>query len=128
MSTTSRLKRKARGERPYFFDDPNVDKVVSMVMGLAGEVAVARDRLDTIERLLETKGLLKRAEIEAYEPTAVVMAERAAWRESFLGEILRIVEIDLDAVATGDTRPYDEAIAAVEKDRQPGHVAKKPEV
>lgn len=128
MSTTSRLKRKARGERPYFFDDPNVDKVVSMVMGLAGEVAVARDRLDTIERLLETKGLLKRAEIEAYEPTAVVMAERATWRESFLGEILRIVEIDLDAVATGDTRPYDEAIAAVEKDRQPGHVAKKPEV
>lgn len=128
MSTTSRLKRKARGERPYFFDDPNVDKVVSMVMGLAGEVAVARDRLDTIERLLETKGLLKRAEIEAYEPTAVVMAERTAWRESFLGEILRIVEIDLDAVATGDTRPYDEAIAAVEKDRQPGHVAKKPEV
>ena len=128
MSTTSRLNRKARGERPYFFDDPNVDKVVSMVMGLAGEVAVARDRLDTIERLLETKGLLKRAEIEAYEPTAVVMAERTAWRESFLGEILRIVEIDLDAVATGDTRPYDEAIAAVEKDRQPGHVAKKPEV
>ena len=56
------------------------------------------------------------------------MAERTAWRESFLGEILRIVEIDLDAVATGDTRPYDEAIAAVEKDRQPGHVAKKPEV
>ena len=128
MSTTSRLKRKARGERPYFFDDPNVDKVVSMVMGLAGEVAVARDRLDTSERLLETKGLLKRAEIEAYEPTAIVMAERTAWRESFLGEILRIVEIDLDAVATGDTRPYDEAIAAVEKDRQPGHVAKKPEV
>ena len=128
MSTTSRLNRKARGERPYFFDDPNVDKIVSMVMGLAGEVAVARDRLDTIERLLETKGLLKRAEIEAYEPTAVVMAERAAWRESFLGEILRIVESDLDAVATGDTRPYDEAIAAVEKDRQPGHVAKKPEV
>ena len=128
MNTTSRLNRKARGERPYFFDDPNVDKIVSMVMGLAGEVAVARDRLDTIERLLETKGLLKRAEIEAYEPTAVVMAERAAWRESFLGEILRIVEIDLDAVATGDTRPYDEAIAAVEKNRQPGHAAKTPEV
>ena len=125
MRTTSRLKRKARGERPYFFDDPNVDKVVSMVMGLAGEVAVARDRLDTIERLLETKGLLKRAEIEAYEPTAAVMTERAAWRESYLGEILRIVEIDLEAVATGDTRPYEEAIANVEKDRQPARVRKK---
>ncbi len=125
MRTTSRLKRKARGERPYFFDDPNVDKVVSMVMGLAGEVAVARDRLDTIERLLESKGLLKRAEIEAYEPGVAVMAERAAWRESYLGEILRIVEIELEAVATGDTQSYDEAIAAVEKDRQPGRARKK---
>jgi DNA-binding transcriptional ArsR family regulator len=53
MSVGSTLKRKAKGERPYFFDDPNVDRVVSMVMGLAGEVAVLHDRLDTLERLLE---------------------------------------------------------------------------
>ena len=53
MTAAIRLKRKARGERPYFFADPNVDKVIAMVMGLAGEVAVMRDRLDTLERLLE---------------------------------------------------------------------------
>ena len=47
------LKRKAKGERPYFFDDPNVDKLVSMIMGLAGETSVLMDRVDTIERLLE---------------------------------------------------------------------------
>jgi hypothetical protein len=35
MSTSVKLKRKARGERPYFFADPNVDKVIAMVMGLA---------------------------------------------------------------------------------------------
>jgi hypothetical protein len=110
---TVRLKRKARGERPYFFDDPNVDKVIAMVMGLAGEVAVMRDRLDTLERLLERAGGLARAEIDAYRPDPVVEAERAAWRETFLGEVLRIVEIELEALASGDTEPYDQAIAAV---------------
>lgn len=112
-----RLKRKARGERPYFFDDPSVDKVVAMVMGLAGETAVMRDRLDTVERLLEEKGLLKRAEIEAYRPSPGVQAERAAAREAFLGEVLRIVEIELEAAASGDTAPYDSAIETVEQDR-----------
>ncbi|MGB1884860.1 MAG: hypothetical protein ACPHUF_13205, partial [Gammaproteobacteria bacterium] len=77
--------------------------VVAMVMGLAGETAVMRDRLDTIERLLETKGLLRRAEIEAYQPSDEVLADRSAWREAYLSEILRIVEIELEAVARGDT-------------------------
>lgn len=111
--TTVRLKRKAKGERPYFFADPNVDKVIAMVMGLAGEVAVMRDRLDTVERLLEGHGL-RRADIDAYQPSAEVAAERAAWREAFLGEVLRIVEIEIEALASGDNAPYDEAITLVE--------------
>lgn len=108
-----RLRRKARGERPYFFDDPNVDKVIAMVMGLAGEVAVMRDRLDTLERLLERQGGVTRAEIDAYRPEPSVEAERAAWRETFLGEVLRIVEIELEALASGDTEPYERAIKTV---------------
>ena len=125
MAEAHSLKRKAKGERPYFFDDPNVDKVVSMVMGLAGEVAVARDRLDTIERLLERKGLITRSDVEAYEPTADVMAERAAWRETYLSEILRIVEIELEAAASGDTESYDKAIKVVEDDAKPVRKKKK---
>ena len=66
MATNTRLKRKAKGQRPHFFSDPAVDKVVAMVMGLAGEVAVMRDRMDTIEQLLETRGLVKRTEIESF--------------------------------------------------------------
>ena len=116
MTKPHRLKRKARGERPYFFDDPAVDKVVAMVMGLAGEVAVLRDRQDTLERLLEARGVLSRNDIETYAPPPGVMAERAAWREGFLGEVLRIVEIELEAVASGDTAPYDAAVQLVEDD------------
>lgn len=119
MTSRQRLKRKARGERPYFFDDPAVDKVVAMVMGLAGEVAVLRDRQDTLERLLEARGVLSRGDIESYAPPPVVMAERAAWREGFLGEVLRIVEIELEAATSGDTAPYDAAVQLVEDDRAP---------
>lgn len=115
MSSEIRLQRKARGERPSFFADPNVDKVIAMVMGLAGEVAVLRDRLDTVERLLERTGALQRAEIDAFRPDAAVMAERSAWREAFLGEVLRIVEIEVEALASGDQARYDEAIALVEQ-------------
>lgn len=116
MPNERRLQRKARGARPWFFDDPSVDKVVAMVMGLAGETAVLHDRLDTIERLLEARGLLTRDDIEGYRPGDDVLAERAAWREAFLGEVLRIVESELEADAS--EQPYDAAIAAVEQDRQ----------
>lgn len=119
----TRLQRKAKGERPYFFADPNVDRVVSMVMGLAGEVAVLHDRLDTLERLLEKAGGVKRAAIEAYKPSAQVAMERAAWREGFLGEVLRIVQIEVEALATGDTAKYDTAIKAVEQDGKPARRA-----
>ena len=112
MHDTPRLQRRAKGERPWFFDDPNVDKVVAMVMGLAGEVAVMHDRLDTLERLLEDGGLIKRGDIEAYLPPAAVAAERAAWREQFLGEVLRIVACERE----GADPPYGEAVTLVEDD------------
>jgi hypothetical protein len=111
MSTS--LPRKAKGERPYFFADPAVDRVIAMVMGLAGEVAVMRDRLDTVERLLDQHGSLSREAIDGYTPGAEVMAARAAWREEFLGEVLRIVDIEQEALARGDTASYDSAIATV---------------
>lgn len=62
------------------------------MMGLAGEVAVLRDRQDTLERLLEAGGLISQADIETYVSPPPVTAARAAWREGFLGEVLRIVQ------------------------------------
>jgi hypothetical protein len=119
MSTSGKLNRKAKGERPYFFDDPNIDRVVSMVMGLAGEVAVLHDRLDTLERLVAQHGGPTRAALDTYRPDATVAASRAVWRESFLGEVLRIVEIEVEAMTSGDVQPYDQAIAAVENNARP---------
>jgi uncharacterized Zn finger protein len=119
-----RLKRKAKGERPIFFADPSVDKVIAMVMGLAGEVAVMRDRLDTLERLLAHAGVVSRSAIDDFKISSTVAVERAHWRESFLSEVLRVVEIELEAVASGDQAPYQDAIALVERDAAGGVAVK----
>lgn len=116
MSETPNLRRWANGARPYFFDDPDVDRLVAMLMALTGEVSVLRDRLDTLERLLEARGGPGPGDIEAYVPSEGVAAERARQREQLLAEVLRIVEAEREALAEpGSDAPYDRAIELVEK-------------
>ena len=102
MTEPVTLQKHAKGSRPQFFSDPAVDKLLAMVMALAGEVSVLRDRNDTWERLAEAKGLIERSEIEAYRPSKQVLAERDAWREEFLSQVLRIVDVDADMMSRND--------------------------
>lgn len=112
---TIKLQQKAKGERPAYLD-AEVEKVLSITMALAGEVAVMRERIDSIERLLEKAAVLTRAEVEHYAPTAEEHAEREAWREGFLDVVLRVVAQEkeaLEEMARG-MESYDEAIRRVE--------------
>ena len=102
MNETIKLQKHAKGTRPQFFSDPAIDKLLSMVMALAGAVAVLKDRNDSLERLADEKDLIARDEIEAYRPSKEVMAERDAWREEFLSQILRIVDLDADGLGRND--------------------------
>src|SRR5262245_34529761 len=109
------MARKAKGKKPTFFADPQVDKLMAIVMALAGEVSVVRERLDTIERLVENKGLLTRQEIEAYRPSPQAAEEREQWRSEYIGRILRVVHEELEAVERGETAPesYEAVVQAV---------------
>ncbi len=49
------MAKTAKGKRPVYFEDPQVDKLLAMVIALTGEVSVLRERIDNLERLLETK-------------------------------------------------------------------------
>ena len=44
-----------------------------MIMALTGELAVARDRIDTIERVAATKGLFSSDDIENFDLDADVL-------------------------------------------------------
>ncbi|NQV81188.1 MAG: hypothetical protein HQ495_11595, partial [Alphaproteobacteria bacterium] len=72
--------RTAKGRRPYFFDDPNIDKLLAMIMALTGEVSVIRERVDTHERLAQGKKWASHQAIEDYKPDDVTEAFRAQWR------------------------------------------------
>jgi hypothetical protein len=88
------MSKTAKGKRPVYFDDPQTDKVLAIVMALIGEVSVLRERLDTIERLLEAKDILAIADIEAYQPDESVAKEREQWRAEYIARVLRVLQTE----------------------------------
>ena len=82
----------SKGKRPIYFEDPQSDKLLAIVMALTGEVAVLRERLDTLERLLASKGIVSISEIEAYQPDEQTANERSQWRAEYIGRVLRVVQ------------------------------------
>jgi hypothetical protein len=104
---------KAKGRRPYFFDDPAIDKVLAMTMAIAGELAVTRERLDTIERILAERGLLSAAEIDAWRPDETAKQERAALRQEYIARVLMILQNELEEM---DQRKAEADYTALQKD------------
>ena len=107
-----RISRTAKGERPRNFSDPAIEKVLGIALSLASELSVLRDRLDTIERLIDSKGLVSRSEIDGYEPSAPERSERSARRLDYLDRVLQSAHRELDESLTGRVaRPLEEVIA-----------------
>jgi hypothetical protein len=106
------LPQKAKGERPVYLEDRTTDNILSMVLALAGEVVVMRERLDTAERLLGDAGLKEK--IDAYRPTPGVVAERDAWRARFLDIVMRPIQQDYEALEeAAEPKGYDSALDVV---------------
>jgi hypothetical protein len=90
---------KSKGARPYFFNDKESEKVLNVAMAVATEVAVIRERIDTLERLLENSGVINRQDIEDFVPTAEQEQERQLWHARYAARILRIMQQEMDAIA-----------------------------
>jgi len=80
---------RAKGPQPQYFDDPAIDQLHAALLALAGELSVAYDRIDTLERLLERNGALQRADIDRFEPDDAAALERSARREALIARLLR---------------------------------------
>lgn len=113
----------ARGRRPEFTGDPMVERLLSMTLALTTELAVARERLDTVERVLARRALLPREDIERYVPDADARTERARLHEDYLSRVFRILLQDagtagptaVDAASVSGARDgaaFDDAGAA----------------
>jgi hypothetical protein len=71
------------------FDDPAVDQLYAAYVALATELSVAFERIDTLERLLETQSRLSREAIRDYQPSESVSAERQQHRAELAERLLR---------------------------------------
>jgi hypothetical protein len=89
---------KPAGKRPYFLDR-EVERVLAILMATVQELAVARERIDTLERLLDAKGIIARADIDGFNPTPDQAAERGLWMQEYLVRVLRIVQQEGEAIA-----------------------------
>lgn len=87
---------KAKGKRPGYFRDTDSDRLMAILMAVAGELAVTRERLDTLERLLEKKGVLNRDAVEEYSPDSDAARERGLWHQEFIARILRVLQQEIE--------------------------------
>lgn len=70
-----------------FFADPALDRAFGVVMALATEVQVLRDRVAALERQLERGGQLDRTALDA-EPSADELAQSKQDREAFVRHLM----------------------------------------
>ncbi|GAB5415690.1 MAG: hypothetical protein Cons2KO_32930 [Congregibacter sp.] len=90
--------RKAKGKRPQFFELAETERVMSILMAVVEELAVTRERLDTVERLLEAGGTLDRSNIEDFHPTPEQARERGLMHQEYIARVMRILQQEREAL------------------------------
>jgi len=93
---TTKLQRAAKGKRPQYFSDPATDRLLTIVLALVNEVSVLRDRLDTVESLLEKNAVFSKDDIENFAPSEEHGAAREKRRAEYLDHIFRVIQSELD--------------------------------
>lgn len=83
--------RAAAGDAPLFTGDARLEKLLGITLTLATELAVTRERLDTIERLLDSGGVVGRESIERFKPDDAAAAERNTLHADYLARVFRVL-------------------------------------
>jgi len=65
------------------------DQLIGMVTALAAQLAVTRERLDTVERLAEAAGLFGPDAVDRYVPDERAQGARDAIRQTLIARIFR---------------------------------------
>jgi hypothetical protein len=82
------------GPDPVYLDNPVLDATVRMVVELAAQLWVERERRLTLESLLAARGVVSAEAVETFRPdaaqAAALKAERARFIEDVFKELRRI--------------------------------------
>lgn len=99
--------KRAKGKRPEYFEDPAIDRILSIVMALVAEVSVLRQRQDTVERLLDARGMISRADIEGFVADKDAAYERGLETKAYIARVMRGVQQAMEAMAV-DEKPIEQ--------------------
>lgn len=112
-----RIGRVAKGKRPQYFHDPATDKLMAIVLSLVGELAVTRDRLDALERLLESQSTISRDELANLTFDSEAAGERDRNRRAYIRRVMRVVTMELERPdADGATAAFSEQLNVLLRD------------
>jgi len=76
-------------DRPTYFQDPAMDRMLARLLETAEEVCVLRDRLDTLHRLAASDQPFDPAAIDAFEVNEEEAARRLARHKAYFEDLLR---------------------------------------
>ena len=99
------MRRTIRGGRPYFFDDPAIDKILNMVVVLGSEVWTLRERLAALEAIQIRQGSLASGEIDAHDFSPEDEARLAGERKEFIDSLFRVLQVQVEEARTKVVKP-----------------------
>ncbi len=109
-----RIARVAKGRRPQYFSDPAIDKLLWITVTLMEELSVTRERLDTVERLLDRKRVVARRDIENFNGSPAEEAERTVERNAYVDRVMRVLQTEIEEMGGRTGAQFEEeAVAAV---------------
>ncbi|MFT7286138.1 MAG: hypothetical protein ACI87W_000242 [Halieaceae bacterium] len=112
--------RDSRGKRPQFYDTPEMDQVMSMLMVLASEVSVLADHIDDIERVAAAQGV----DLKGGQKTLILddtaLAEREERRQALMRRLFYLMRKETsEAEAADDQARYEETIRNIADGARP---------
>lgn len=89
----------AQGDAPVnFFDTPGMDGLYRMCLSLAEQLALTRDRLDTLERILQARGGPTQEELNLFEPSETDEKAKAALMAQIADNILAPLDASIGQI------------------------------
>ena len=103
----SDLPLDAQGRRPAFFDKDGVDQLVSVVLELATELWVVRERLFRVESAAADQGMPLRSLVETRALSPEEDAELAQMRAAMTENMFRVLKLDTRSMSPAEAQTHD---------------------
>lgn len=119
MSTdySHEINQSAKGKRPNFLTNQSQEHLLSMTMALLQELAVTRERVDTLERVLEANNIVSIEDLDGYRPGEEAAAERQAKQHQLISTVMRSLEQEIQTMKRQPTREAEQLHIVSSTDR-----------